>query len=125
MGSWTAVDPATDDPVDAQPELPGPAAFDTFEPVDVCDARLTVNGAAYELVCEVEGAHDEHEATLRWKTKPVTLPPDEWLRSRDFAGTRVIDPDGWREEGADWNRPISRDEFVERLGRCTVEDINP
>jgi hypothetical protein len=77
MGSWTAINPTVDDDPDGQlpelPELPGPAAFDTFEAVDVCDARLTltaVNGAAYELLCEVEGGHDEHEATLRWKTEP-------------------------------------------------------
>lgn len=37
---------------------------------DVCSAAyaVSVDGAEVWLRCEVEGDHDEHEATLRWKT---------------------------------------------------------
>jgi hypothetical protein len=49
--------------------------LDYFEEVTVCEARLTLTGAsgeAYELLCEVDDErHDEHEATLRWRTEPV------------------------------------------------------
>lgn len=35
---------------------------------------VTVGGVDVQLTCEVEGEHDEHEATLRWKADP---PQDE------------------------------------------------
>jgi len=55
-----------------------PTSLDTFIEVDVCEARLILTGPggeAYELACDVDGPHDEHEALVRWKdvaTKPVT-----------------------------------------------------
>jgi hypothetical protein len=49
----------------------GPYALDGFTAVDdqVCDFTLEVTdtaGRTMLLACEVEGGHDEHEATLRW-----------------------------------------------------------
>jgi hypothetical protein len=39
--------------------------------------------------------------------------PDEWCAIK---GVRILDPDGWRIEGAPaWDEPISEVEFDERL----------
>lgn len=46
------------------------------------------------------------------------LTPDEWLAMPEFEGTTILDHDGWasREE---WERRITRAEFVRRLAQCT------
>lgn len=52
-----------------------PRALDGFTSVDdqVCPYELSVvlAGQTVWLACEVDGEHDEHEATVRWKTEPV------------------------------------------------------
>lgn len=77
--------------------------------------RATINllelGGLREALHALDTAHD-----LRT--------PEQWLATPEFAHVEVIDPDGWREPGADWHRPISRGEFDERLARCTIMD-NP
>jgi len=47
--------------------------------------------------------------------------PNEWLETPEFEGVIVMDPDGWRYEGAPkWTDPITLDEFKRRLMECTV-----
>ena len=47
--------------------------------------------------------------------------PDEWLRTPDFFGVTVIDPDGWDRSNLkeSWSTPISLEEFKLRLSECT------
>ena len=44
-----------------------------------------------------------------------------WLQHPDFAGVKVIDPDGWNRAYFEdsWNERISREEFEKRLARST------
>jgi hypothetical protein len=46
---------------------------DGINDMTLLDLTLTgASGEAYELLCEVDDErHDEHEATLRWRTEPV------------------------------------------------------
>lgn len=61
-----------------------PTALDGFTSVEgsVCPETLSVYldpvGPPMELACEVDGEHDEHEATLRW------LPPAESPRALEI-----------------------------------------
>lgn len=53
-----------------------PRTLDSFTSVDdqVCQHALNVmvgEGQLVWLACEVEGEHDEHEATVRWKAEPA------------------------------------------------------
>lgn len=43
--------------------------------------------------------------------------PAEWLADPEFAGTRILDSDGWGP--GEWPIPISRIEFRRRLSLCT------
>ncbi len=54
--------------------------------------------------------------------------PNEWLETPEFKGVVVMDPDGWRSEGAPkWTDPITLDEFRRRLMVCSVmlTDLTP
>lgn len=44
--------------------------------------------------------------------------PAEWCAE---LGARIADPDGWRDGTRDWNEPIDRAEFDQRLMRCTID----
>lgn len=61
--------------VDVMPDMTGFGGWEAAD--DVCSELLaaTVDGTEVWLRCEVEGDHDEHEATLRWKT-PAPEPPE-------------------------------------------------
>lgn len=59
--------------------------------------------------CEIDDEADE-PATLRT--------PEEWLTQPEFAGTEILDHDGWRDRP--WTDPITRDEFRRRLYQCTI-----
>ena len=43
--------------------------------------------------------------------------PSEWCQE---LGAKIMDPDGWRDGTRDWEEPITREEFDERLNRCTI-----
>lgn len=44
--------------------------------------------------------------------------PARWLNDPEFAGIEILDYDGWR--GADWQAPITVQEFRRRLCQCTI-----
>ena len=48
--------------------------------------------------------------------------PDEWLKHPDYAGTIVMDPDGWDRKNftASWSEAITRIEFDRRLMNSTI-----
>lgn len=43
-------------------------------------------------------------------------PPQEWCW---IQGVTILDPDGWRWDGKDWDEPITEAEFTERASRST------
>lgn len=43
--------------------------------------------------------------------------PAEWCTLKEVV---ILDPDGWRVDGKDWNKKITEKEFDERLYSCTV-----
>lgn len=45
------------------------------------------------------------------------LTPREWCAETDVT---VLDPDGWRVDGKDFDEPVTYQEFVERLWASTV-----
>ena len=52
---------------------------------------------------------------------PELRKPVDWQNEFKF---RVFDPDGWRSSSTlgakDWDEPITRAEYEQRLGECTV-----
>lgn len=48
--------------------------------------------------------------------------PDEWLKTKEFKGMRVYDPDGWDRQNFEesWAKPITRYEFIARMCRSTI-----
>ncbi len=48
--------------------------------------------------------------------------PEQWLQEDEFSHIKILDPDGWRGKGAPaWDAPIDRNEFQQRLVKCTVD----
>lgn len=43
--------------------------------------------------------------------------PEEWCK---LLGASIMDPDGWRDGTRAWEEPITKEEFDERLQRCTI-----
>lgn len=44
--------------------------------------------------------------------------PEDW---ENRTGISILDPDGWdRRSFTDWERPITREEFLQRAARSTV-----
>jgi hypothetical protein len=53
----------------------------------------------------------------------VLKTPEEWCQ---IEGVQILDADGWRGRGGrDWNDPITRAEFQERLITCTQRSVVP
>lgn len=53
----------------------------------------------------------------------MKLTPGEWCRAY---GVRVLDPDGWRAEGApEWVEPITLVEFERLAGKSTTDAASP
>lgn len=53
-------------------------------------------------------------------TDPRLKTADEWSRIK---GIRVVDPDGWREKGIDWDARVSEalfDEMAMRSTQCPI-----
>ena len=42
--------------------------------------------------------------------------PDEWCR---LTGGKVLDPDGWRDDGTPWETPLSWADFAARYSIST------
>lgn len=62
--------------------------------------------------------------TYPWRKGPdmvvedVLHTPDEWC---EILSAEIADPDGWRSPNyKDWDEPITKDEFDERLLKCTI-----
>ncbi len=43
--------------------------------------------------------------------------PEEWCEEFN---AQIMDPDGWRYDNMPWDLPITREEFDDRMRRCTV-----
>lgn len=52
----------------------------------------------------------------------VTKTPAEWIQ--EFGDVRIMDPDGWRYDSTPIDKPLTRKEFVRRLGMCTLAGKN-
>lgn len=52
----------------------------------------------------------------------VRRTPDEWSAAK---GIEVRDPDGWRNEGRDWNEPVTEAEFNRLCGPSTIRPLRP
>lgn len=52
-------------------------------------------------------------------TSPVLRTPDEWCQELQL---QVLDPDGWdrRNFAEDWARPLTYDEFTDKLSVSTI-----
>lgn len=92
--------------------------------VEMAETRgLVLGGGSFEV--EESDAFDRDVVRVRFTcdlAPPAPLKaPVEWAAE---LGLHVMDPDGWRadsELGAkDWDEPVSRDEFRQRLASCTV-----
>jgi hypothetical protein len=92
--------------------------------VEMAETRgLVLGGGSFEV--EESDAFDRDVVRVRFTcdlAPPVSLKaPVEWAAE---LGLHVMDPDGWRADsklGAkDWDEPVSRDEFRQRLTCCTV-----
>ena len=47
--------------------------------------------------------------------------PDEWLKDPAFDYVHaILDPDGWRMDNVDFNRPLTFGEFSRRLSYSTI-----
>ena len=44
--------------------------------------------------------------------------PEEW---EEISGIRVVDPDGWRRDGASFDEPCTQAQFRKRCGESTVQ----
>ena len=44
--------------------------------------------------------------------------PEEWADSMSIT---ILDPDGWRIDGKDFNEPITFEEFEDRLCNSTIQ----
>lgn len=54
----------------------------------------------------------------------MKLTPTEWI-NRKYPGLVVLDPDGWDRSNyeEDWARPITEQEFEDKLSVSTVNDL--
>lgn len=48
---------------------------------------------------------------------------DEWLAHPDYAGLKILDPDGWDRQNFEvsWAESITKDEFILRMCRSTCD----
>jgi len=49
--------------------------------------------------------------------------PEDWLRTKEFEGYTILDPDGWDRPNytVSWNTPITKEEMWTRLMKCTIQ----
>lgn len=88
-------------------------------------ARLTAHirrVAADETIEVVVLAGARFGALIRPVDRPDGLRGGlEWAAAR---GITIVDPDGWRHDGTPLDKPITEDEFEQRLVNCTVSPLS-
>jgi len=50
-----------------------------------------------------------------------TYTPEQWSY---IYGITILDPDGWRVDGSDYNKPITFFDFVNRANESTIDVIS-
>lgn len=54
--------------------------------------------------------------------KGIKRKPEDWLKTLEFQGYTILDPDGWDRKNwkQSWNEKITKQEMVNRLMKSTL-----
>ena len=92
----------------------------TFEP-ELPDTPPKVDGLENASVMEQAQYFIMHMAAAIYKE--MRLDTTEMKKPEDWAqemGVTILDPDGWRRDGKDFEQRVTKKEFKERLIHCTL-----
>lgn len=55
----------------------------------------------------------------------VKKTPKQWMKTKEYKGLVIHDPDGWNRQAKDWdkewNTPLTHDEFQKKLMFSTIQ----